>query len=288
MNRAKLVNGVIEYLKSPHWNDFLNILIDPERSIWHAHIFIDMMIHPDSFNTILEEYFIKRGHELKRKIDYLSPRPNIDFSALHNIHPDGWPHFDLFYSYSPDKVMAPMDPERGESGKNALHWGRAEMDEFYNKHKFIAVGPQEEQKIREYFSSRHWKDTLRLVMDPDVIHVHCNLQISFDPKILELIARDVLAAQGWTIDKVVPNMFKVKNEYRGKLVFLGRSPERVYDMGWIYNPGVVIAPSYEPWARNDVQPGFDLCLTSETMAFVNSKPFIKLTDDEIKTILAAI
>lgn len=289
--RKDLVQGLIDYMNGDHWRDFLNVLYDPDRRIWHAHIYVETCIHPDAFNEIVEGYFKKTGNELMRSIDFLLGKPENKFCALHNVHPKGQPHFDLFYYYNPDVAMIPADLSKegyGEVGKNALHWGRPEMDEFYKQFDFKAIGPQEEAEIREFFFSRHWKEFLKKVIDPDVIHVHCNLQINFDPKILELIAMDSLKEMGWVVDKVVPNIFKVGDGYRGKLVFLGKSPERVYDIGWIYNEETLIAPSYEPWGRLDVEPGFDLCFNSECKHWIDSRPLVQMTKEEIAAVIEGI
>jgi len=282
--RKNIIEGLAEYFKSEHWLTFLNFhLQNPDTEIWHAHIYVETMIHPESLLPIMEGFFENYNHPLVRKIDFLSPAPGV--GALHNVHPGSLPHFDLFFRFNPDAILAPMEKSKGEFGQNALSWGKKDMDEFYKQFQFKAIGPSEEAEIRKYFRSRHWKQAVGLIMHPDVIHVHCNLRISFDPKILELIARDTLAQQGWTIDKVVPNVFNVRGRYRGKLVFLGTYPERVYDLGWKYDHEVVIAPSYEPWYRDDCQPGFDLCFTSEFDRVVAADPYVKLTQEEVNAVV---
>ncbi len=282
--RKDLVNGVLDYLKSDHWNDFLaSLQQDEDNKVWHAHIYAYSSIHPESMNEVLEGYFRKQGRELIRGIDFLTPGPGV--GALHNVHPKGLPHFDLFFRYNSDATFEPMDKEQAESGKNVLIWDKAFMDEFYKKFEFQAVGPYEEQQIRDYFKSRHWKTALNLIMNPDVIHLHINLRLGVDPKILELIARDALREQGWTIDYVVPNVFNVQGEYTGKLVLIGTHPETIYDFGWKFDPNVIIEPDYEVWNVEDAPPGFDWCLTSQFNALIAKDNYIKLTDEEIKSIV---
>ncbi|UOA32846.1 hypothetical protein DSM110093_02653 [Sulfitobacter sp. DSM 110093] len=274
--------AVADYLASDHWNGFLK---DLEGDVWHSHIYADTCIHPDSLNTVIEAYFAKRGQPLLRRIDYLTPSATSKVAALHNLHPDGLPHFDLFFRFKAGCALAPMAPERAQDGRNILHWGKAVLDDFHQQFPFKIVGVKEEEEIRRYFKSRHWKDTLNMIMDPDIIHLHCNLVINFDPKILELLAREALAAQGWTIDKVVPNIFNVHGTYKGKLVFLGTHPERVYDIGWEFAPDTLIAPADKPWSRNDVPIGFDLCFTSEFDRLIASQDFVTLSDEEIQSII---
>jgi hypothetical protein len=284
--REKLVTDAKNYFKSDHWNQFLDFhLKNPETEIWHSHIFVETSIHPESLSTIIENYFESKEMGLKRKIDFLTPGPKSGLGALHNIHPSSLPHFDLFFRHNADVGLTPMSEEKGESGKNALSWGKKHIDDFYSQFNFKAIGPKEEAEIRNFFKSRQWKQAVNWIMDPDVIHAHCNVRISFDPKILELIARDELDSQGWTLDKVVPNVFNVRGEYRGKLVFLGNWPEKVYDIGWRYDPNVVIAPSLEPWGRDDCPPGFDLCFTSEFNDLIAQNEYVKLTETEIKEII---
>lgn len=273
---------VAEYLASSHWTSFLEEL---KGDVWHSHIYVDINVHPDSLNSILEAYFERRGRPLRRTIDYLTPDATASVAALHNIHPDGLPHFDLFFRFKEGPAIAPMPPEEGQDGKNILHWGKATLDEFHSQFPFKVVGEREEAEIRRYFSSRHWKRTLNMILDPDIIHLHCNLVINFDPKILELLAREALAAQGWTLDKVVPNIFNVHGSYTGKLVFLGTHPERVYDIGWKFDPETLIAPASEPWSRDDVPVGFDLCFTSEFNALIENNAPRRMTEGEIAAVI---
>jgi hypothetical protein len=276
--------AVADYLASDHWTGFLKEL---EGDVWHSHIYADTCIHPDSLNEILEAYFARRGQPLMRAIDYLTPSADAPVAALHNVHPEGLPHFDLFFRFKPNRPLAPMAPEEAQDNRNVLHWGKAALDEFHAQFPFGIVGVEEEAEIRRYFTSRHWKRTLNMIMDPDIIHLHCNLVINFDPKILELIAREALAAQGWTVDKVVPNIFSVHGTYKGKLVFLGTHPERVYDIGWEFDPDTLIAPAEKHWSRDDVPVGFDLCFTSEFDAFVARNDFVRLSREEIDSVIAS-
>ncbi|MGI9525064.1 MAG: hypothetical protein ACR2PG_25835 [Hyphomicrobiaceae bacterium] len=288
-NREELMSGIVTYFNSDHWRKFLTFHVEnPDAEIWHSHLYLNTSVHPESLRSILEGYFAAQGRELMRCIDFLTPNATSPLGALHNVHPCGLPHFDVFFRYEADVVLGPLPADLAEGGQNMLSWGKQYMDRFYSQFAFQAMGPSEESEIDEYFASRHWKQTLNLILDPDVIHLHCNVRLGIDPKILELKARAAFERQGWTIDRIVPNVFQVRGAYRGKLVFLGRHPERVYDIGWLFDPAVIVAPSYEPWARNDVQLGFDLCFTSEFDALIARNPFAKLTDVEISDVVNSI
>lgn len=283
--RQDLVDGIVDYFTSDHWENFLNYHVDhPEDDIWHSHAYVENSIHPESLEPIMEAYFEAQGRPLVRKIDFLTPL-GTTYGSLHGVHPEGLPHFDWFFRYNPDAILQPARDEWGEEGQNALSWGREYMVDFYQGFDFKPVGPTEEAAIREYFGSRHWKQYMNLVLDDDVIHVHANVRINFDPKVLELLAREELAKQGWTIDKVVPNVYNVDGTYTGKHVFLGRRPELVYDIGWKYDPDVVIERADEPWMRDDCPDGFDWCLTSEFDALIERDDYTRLEDDEIAAVI---
>ncbi len=287
ITHTQLVEGILDYFQSEHWTNFLDYHLDnPSEEIWHSHIYVSTSIHPDSLVPIVEGFFAARHQGLVRCIDYLTPKPEIELGALHNIHPKGKPHFDFFFRFDGNVILEPMPIEKAEKRQNAISWGKSYMDKFYAQFPFQAMGPTEEKQLDDYFTSRHWKDTLNLIMEPDIIHVHCNLLLGIDPKILEIKAQEAFAAQGWTFDKIVPNVFQVQGAYRGKLVFLGRHPELVYDLGWQFDPTMICEPSLEPWSRDDVQPGFDLCFKSEFNALLEKDPYVRLEDEEIKVIVA--
>lgn len=283
--RQDLVDGIVDYFTSDHWTHFLDHHLDPpDDEIWHAHSYVETSIHPDSLEPIMEAYFDSIGHGLVREIDYLTPYGRT-YGSLHGVHPDGLPHFDWFFRFNSDAVLTPARDSWGEEGQNALSWGKEYMDDYYAQFDFRPVGPPEEATIRSYFASRHWKQFMNLVTASDVIHVHCNVRLNFDPKVLELLAREELEKQGWTIDKVVPNVYNVDGSYVGKLVFLGRWPELVYDIGWQYDPETLIERADEPLMREDAPDGFDWCLTSEFNELIARDEYIELTDAERQAVI---
>lgn len=183
-----------------------------------------------------------------RRIDLHSPKTSA--VALHGIHPfGGAPHFDFVLRYNKDVILAsmPKDAKEAEAGENLLGLGKSHQDEFVKDYKFKTVGPKDEQEIRNYFLTTHWKKLLQYCTDKSVSHAHGYVEINFDPKILELIADEALAKIGWTVEKVVPCIFEVHGEYRAKICYMFGNPETVFDIGWVYNPDVVIKPVEEDW-----------------------------------------
>jgi len=77
----------------------------------------------------------------------------------------------------------------------------------------------------------------------------------------------------------------VDGEYQGKLVFMCRSPEKVFDIGWRYDPNVVITPVMEKWIFNE-NPGYDVW-TLEMLEKVMDQQYVVLTKDEIDEIVQA-
>ncbi|NPV54944.1 MAG: hypothetical protein HPY71_15765 [Firmicutes bacterium] len=286
MSRKDVVKGVVDYFNGEQWNTFITgHLMEPKEEIYHAHVYVDTSIHPDSLMKVMEGYFKAKGWDLDRKIDLTSPKPNV--AGLHGIHPFGMPHFDFFFRFNPNAVLEPMPPtaKEAEHGSNLLSWGKSYQDNFLSKFNFKCVGPREEKEIRNYFLSRHWKKTLEYTVDDNVTHCHGYVEINFDPKILELLANEALAKIGWTVEKVVPCVFDVHGEYRGKIVYLIGNPEKMFDIGWVYNPNVTIKPSEDVWVLGT--PGFDLWtwpMYDKVLADGNFQP---LTDDEVKEVVAA-
>lgn len=288
MSRKQLVSGLVDYFNGEQWTTLMNkYLRMPGEEIYHAHIYVDASVHPDSLYKILVGYFNAIRWPLDRRIDLHSPKPNA--VALHGLHPfGGAPHFDFVLRYNKDVVLAPMpkDAKEAEAGENLLGWGKSYQDDFVSQYKFKTVGPKDEQEIRNYFLTTHWKKILQHATDPTVSHSHGYVEINFDPKILELIANEALARIGWTVEKVVPCVFEVHGEYRAKICYMFGNPETVFDIGWVYNPDVVIKPVEEDWI-NTGTPGFDVWKVENYHKIVAASPFELLTDEEINEVISA-
>jgi hypothetical protein len=283
----KHVEGVTEFFKSEFWNDFVdNHLRHKDEVVYHAHIYVDTCIHPDSMHPITYAYWKSKGLPLDRVIDPQSPKEHV--GALHGIHPIGLPGFDYFFRYNKDVVIGPMPtnvPE-SEQGHNKLSWGKRYQDEFVKQFDFKVVGEEEDAQIRAYFYTKHWKETITNVMNPQIMHCHANFEINFDPKIFEIYTRYALAEIGWRVEKVVPCVYLVRGKYTGKNVFLVGCPEKVFDTCWKYNADVVLRPAEEPWIY-DRDPGFDNWYRPQLDAVLDADDFYRLTDGEVAEVITS-
>jgi hypothetical protein len=240
-------------------------------------------VHPESIHDALVGYFDIRGWPLTRPINRIRPRPGI--GALHGIEPQGKVHFDLHWIYKENVGLEPADGV--ENGSNLLLWNSFYIEEFYRDFDFRPVGPEEETALREYFGSSHFLDGLDIAARDDVPHMHINIETSIHPNDFGRYALDALAERGWEVHYLCPNAYMLGGDYTGKLVFMGKKPEKVYDIGWKFNPEVVIKPTEHTWLF-DKTVGYDVMTTAMTEAEVNAHSFVRLTDAEIASVLDAL
>jgi hypothetical protein len=298
--RDKLVSGVTSYFQSEQWRDFIinHLIRKTGEEVYHVHLYVDTSIHPQSINILLDNYFAIIGRPYARSPHPQAQRPGI--ASIHGIHQHGCPHWEMIFRFNPHVVLEamPKDAEESEHGQNLLSWDRACMNDFFKDISFKIVGPREETLIKNYFLSRHWKQVLSNVLDDSVSHFHPNLEISFDPKIFEIFATQAMERVGWTVEKVVPSIFDIKNltknkivaeddpvrqyKYIGKICYILGFPEKMFDFAWLYNPDVVICPAVRGWCFNT--PGFDVWKITNYDKFIAQNSYISLTDEEITTI----
>lgn len=255
----KHVQGVINYFKGDFWQNFINNhLQHRDDEVYHCHIYSDTCIHPDSLWRIMPAFWEAQGLPLVRRMDRISPKEDV--VAMHSVTPADRPAFDFFMRYVPHKVLEemPADDPHAEQGYNALSWGRRYQNDFLKSkgHEFKVLGPREEEEVRRFFMGKQWKECIAHVLDERVVHCHMNVEINFDPKILELFAREQLAKMGWTVERAVPSVYEVKKVYTGKIIFLLGHPEEVFDICWTYNPDVTIRRAPKGWQTE--MKGFDL------------------------------
>ena len=283
--RTDLVTKISDYfLNSEQWKQNMTAMREPDEEIYHIHVYVETCIHPESLYKIMEGYFKAIGWPLDRNIDYICTHGSV--LGLHGVHPFNGPHFDFFFHFKEGVVLSPMpkdDPD-AEQGENLLIWGKSFQDNFMSQFNFKTVGMKDDQKIRDYFLSKHWKDTMTYTADPEVTHPHGYVEINFDPKVLELYAKEDLAKHGWTVERVVPCVFAVGKEYRGKIVFLLGPPQKMFDIGWVYNPDVTIRPSEEYWCLGQ-DKGFDVWTMKQYYDCVAKDNFIQLTDEEVAAVI---
>jgi hypothetical protein len=302
--RKDVVESVAGYFKTDQWQKFMKMLTQTDDPMGHMHIFVENSIDPVSLAKLFTDYHKQKGIPLDRGIQF-SGLPGVGMFI--NVQPTEaqtnryLANYELFWFYNTDGLIAPaeirpgLDLTNNPLGKDIqegnLHgWGKKFMDEYYKQFDFKCVGPLEENEIRKYFESDHFKKWIRLMFDSPADHVHCNVELNFDPGILKMYAVEALERVGLKVDWVIPNVFRVPSGYRGKLIFLGAYPEWQHDICWDYNPDVVIRPATRPFvgarmpADGDIS--FDFNLHSDFEKSLAAGEHVKLTDEEIKEILA--
>ncbi|MBU2535306.1 MAG: hypothetical protein KKD83_03950 [Chloroflexi bacterium] len=306
MTRKNVVESIVGYFKSDQWHRFMQMLTQTDDPMYHMHIYVENSIHPESLRKLFTAYHKLKGIVLDRGIQF-SGLPGVGMFI--NVQPVDsktrrfLANYELFWFYNPDVLIGPAEirPD-ADLNKTPLYkdvqednlwgWGKKFMDDYYKQFDFKCVGPHEEAEIREYFKSDHFKKWLRLIDDSPADHIHCNVDINFDPWILKMYAVEALEEVGLKIDWVVPNVFRVPSGLRGKLIFLCAHPEWQHDITWGYNPDVVIRPATKPCigqrmpADGDIT--FDFNLHSDFEASLAEGEHVKLTDEEINEILARV
>ncbi len=288
--RSKIVKEVSDYFNSKHWNDVVDLWKNPTEPVYHVHAFVDNQVDYKCLEPIVEASMKAKGLILDRAIDHVGPGPGR--AALHGLHPAGdgfMPLTDWFWEYSSDKILQPMDNGRGEGGTNLLWWGKKYMDEWFTQFDFKCVGYEEEEAIRNWFkNSRQWKRLMYYIENFEkegITHLHCNTEINFDPKVLDMFARREMEKIGWTICNATPCVYMVGNEYRGKITYSLAHPEEVFDITWKFNPDVTIRPSQETFIFPN-EPEFDIwTLEMFEKTAVHGGKYITLTDTEIQAVI---
>lgn len=298
MVRETLVKGAAEYFHSRQWEYFMDkiLLRSKGGEVYHAHIYTDTCLHPNSIKALIELYFTAINRPLTRATDPTANRPGV--AAVHGIHPIGCAHFEVIFRFNKDVVWCemPVDAPEAEHGQNLLYWDNECINSITAKIPFRYVGPREEANIREFFLTSHWKRCLAGIMNPNYGHFHINVEINFDPKILELLMREEFARMGWTVDKVVPCVFDMasltrldiddpndpRKSYVGKINFNLGHPERMFDVAWMFNPSVTIQPSRVGWIFGT--PGYDAWPAKNYDDFIASSEYVELCEEELKAV----
>lgn len=282
MERNMLLEEVKHYfVESDHWRRLCAALQDPDPKGSHIHAYVEASVHPDSLEAIMTGYFERMGWPSTRKIDHMAPKAGM--GSLHGVEPKGKPHFDFQWFFHKDVGLRPC--EGGESGCNLLVWNRWYINQFYGQFPFRAVGAGEEKILEEYFKSDHFLKGLEFPVMPTTNHMHINVHSSVHPDYIQKYAEAALQREGLKIYYTCPNVYLVGGKYRGKLVFMGQEPEVVFDIGWKFAPDVVIEPAWDLWIF-EANSGYDVW-TSEMLAEVMDRDYVRLTDQEIREILNA-
>ena len=284
MNRQELLEQVKAYfVGSDHWRRLCAALHgDPDPEGSHVHAYVETSVHPDSLETIMAGYFKRLGWPSARKIDHMAPKRGM--GSLHGVEPEGKPHFDYQWFFNKDVGLRPC--EGGESGCNLLVWNRWYINNFYQQFPFRDVGPAEENLLEDYFKSEHFLKGLEFPVKPTTNHMHINVHASVHPDHIQKFAEAALKREGFELYYTCPNVYLADGKnYRGKLVFMCKNPEVVFDIGWLFTPEVVIEPAMETWIF-EANPGYDVW-TSDLLAEVMKEDYVRLTEEEIDQVLDA-
>jgi hypothetical protein len=285
LERKQIVDGLIDYFKSDQWRRLMAILVqDPDPQGTHVHAYTETCVHPEDLKALICAYLELRGMPSSRKIDYTAPRPG-EMGSLHGIEPLGKPHFDWNWFYNPGVALqATQGGAKGESGCNLCAWNRSYIKEYYADFKFReTIGAAEEEALRKYFRSEHWHKGLEISIDAHTTHGHMNVYTSVHPDVIQKFAEESIREKGWEIFYTCPNVYLVDGVYTGKLVFMGKNPEAVYDLGWMFKPDVVIEAAYDKWALSG-KPGYDIW-DWDMMQPIMDLPYVKLSDGEISQVI---
>ncbi len=201
--------------------------------------------------------------------------------ALHGIEPEGKLHFDFHWLYKADVGLRPAHGV--ENGSNLLMWNRTYIEEFNSRFPFRDEGRHEEDTLRRYFESDHFQKGLDIAARPNVPHVHTNVEMSVHPEVVARYAVEAIKRRGWEVYYVCPNAFLLGDGYIGKLVFMGKRPEKVYDLGWQFSPDVVIEPAETTWMFPE-RVGYDVMTSEEFEQELAQNPYVILAAAEIAAV----
>lgn len=277
------VAAIAAYFRSEHWQRAVKVLSITEEPVYHAHVYIETQVHPLSLEEIVKGYFAKIGRPVHRKIEIFTSGQVADSGSIHGIEPHGMPHFDLLWKYSRDALIKPAArPE------NVEYWGRSYMDGFYAKYPFTTdVSAEAQAQIDAYFSGPAWKKYCELNEHPDVVHIHANVETSLHPDIIRAAALKAMTARGWDIEEAVPVAFQMRGQMHGKIVFIGNTPEKIFDIAWCFNPTVSLIPSTRYWLTTE-DPTYDARTMAELPALLKRDHYQLLSLKEIEAVVEGI
>jgi hypothetical protein len=244
MNRKQATNEVIEYFRSPHWQEVLSVV--QERDMNHMHVYVDTYLDlGSSLRPLVDGYFKNLGWDSYRPIEIMADKPGR--AALYGIQLEDKLNFEIYCRFTPDKMLAPLEAKYGERGGNLRVWSVADIRRFQEQFRWRDVTNKEQNALATFFrSSPHWKRALDYVVDPDVMHVHCNVETSIHPNIIREYALRDLSERKFTVKHSIHSIFNGGGYDSGKIIFLGLEPARTYDIAYYYNPDAMIDVNTQP------------------------------------------
>jgi len=248
-------NEIINYFHSEQWQRLLKYLRgNNTEEIYHAHIFIDTSLHPNTLRRLLIKYFEIIGMPIDRPIDFQAS--NVGHDMLHNIHPSRTFHFDLAWHFNANVILAPMPLEITFQNANLQVWGESETYSFFQQFPFRT--DVSEDKIDQYFHSPQWEEIRAFVKDKSLVHFHANVETSVHPDMIKKAALRALKREGWALQKVVHCIFFPRKDWKaGKICLLMSEPMFNFDIAWVFDPDVIIRPSQRFFIQQ-IRPDFDL------------------------------
>ena len=114
--------------------------------------------------------------------------------------------------------------------------------------------------------------------------MHINVETSLHPDEIGRRALSALRTKGWEVDYLCPNAFLLGDRYVGKIVFMGKKPEKVYDIGWKFNPDTIIKPTDHAWMFPD-SVGYDVMTSEQFEAELGRHSYVKLTNEEVAAVV---
>jgi hypothetical protein len=238
---------VVNYFESETWQELMKNMARG-KEVRHAHIWVDSILHPEPLLNIVEEYFKAHGLPLQRKIYLLTLMAVHGMTVIYNIHPKpDWGHCEVIMRYSKDHVLAPMAAGGSQTGKSVEVWDDEYMERHYAKYNFKAKPTSEEEKaLTSYFNSPEWELQYIFMMGGSNRHTHSVVETSIHPELLKEYGVKAMEAKGFEVTKAASIVYNMRNFDVGKVYYLLRKPEVMFELDWDYNPNVTIRPGAQP------------------------------------------
>lgn len=279
--REDVLQSIKRYFETEQWNTLQDRVDNDPINTLHAHIFVDTMLHPDTFSDVLKVYYKVMGREIDRTID-MQPS-NVGHNMLHGVHPTGSFHYDVAWRYNNGEAISPM-PQAFVKEKNNLQiWDEQDIEQFFSQYQFIQPEGEAKVQLEQHFESKHWEETCEYVEHPNMAHFHANVEMSVHPDALRDEALKAIEKQGWKLQKVLHCIFSPTSDWiTGKVVFMLHEPEVMWDIAWKFNKNVVIRPSTVPFMMQD-RTEFDIRYKEKMEYYTDQgEDFIVLNDIELK------
>ncbi len=244
MKRAEQVDQVIEYFRSPQWQEVLSVVQDRDAN--HMHVLVDTYLELGStFRPLVDGFFRNLGWRTYRGTDVMADKPGR--AALYAILLEDKVNFEIYCRFTPNTLLAPMEAIHGERGGNLRVWTPDDIRRFQEQFKWRETTPAEDEVISRFFSEgSHWARTIEYILDPDVMHVHCNVETYVHPNILREHGLRDLKRRGFTVEHSIHSIFNGGGYDTGKIIFLGLDPARTYDIAYYFNPDVLLDVNTQP------------------------------------------